>query len=156
MIAWAKQHGSDKYNIGLTALVQGDGQLSLELMGGHLLPRDSVGEAFKHKYLLVIDGNAAATRLPPFLCTSSLVFLVQGMDEWFYDRIKPWVHYIPVALDLSDLEERVQWALQNDEEAQAIVRRANRVMSEEIRQEDLDCYWFRFLLEYGSLMEVDA
>ena len=78
------------------------------------------------------------------------------MDEWFYDRIKPWVHYIPVALDLSDLEERVQWALQNDEEAQAIVRRANRVMSEEIRQEDLDCYWFRFLLEYGSLMEVDA
>ena len=127
----------------------------MELMEGQLLPHDPEGEAFKHKYILVIDGNAAATRLPPFLCSSSLVFLVQGMAEWYYDRIKPWVHYIPVALDLSDLEERVQWALDNDGEAQAIVRRANRVMSREVRQEDLDCYWFRFLLEYGSLFKVD-
>ena len=156
LIAWAKKHGSDKYDIGFTGLVQGDGHLSLELMGGQLLPSQSASEAFKHKYLLVIDGNAAATRLTPFLCSSSLVFLVQGMDEWFYDRIKPWIHYIPVALDFSDLEERVQWALDNEWEAQAIVRRANRAVRQETRQEDMDCYWFRFLLEYGSLMKVDT
>jgi Glycosyl transferase family 90 len=56
-------------------------------------------------------------------------------------------------VDLSDLEERVKWAIANDVEAQAIVRRANRFMAEETRQEDHDCFWFRFLLEYGSIFD---
>eukprot|EP00957_Ditylum_brightwellii_P118707 9054058-Ditylum_brightwellii.AAC.1 len=25
--------------------------------------------------------------------------------DWFYDEVKPWVHYIPVKMDLSDLRE---------------------------------------------------
>jgi hypothetical protein len=99
-----------------------------------------------------MDRNGGSLVAAAFLCSSSLVFLIEGMMEWFYSRVEPWVHYVPVSLDLSDLEERVEWALQNDDEAQAIVKRANRFMAEETRQEDHDCFWYRFLLECGALM----
>lgn len=163
LVSWARAHDSilnnetnaPLYDIGYTELVQGDGTIALELNGGKLFPYVPSDQAYRHKYLLVIDGNAAATRLPPFLCSSSLVFLIEGMVEWFYSRIEPWVHYVPVSLDLSDLEEKVAWARLHDDEAQAIVKRANHFMAEETRQEDHDCFWYRFLLEYGALMEGD-
>ena len=72
----------------------------------------------------------------------------------YYQLLEPWVHYIPVALDLSDLEKNVHWAIDHDEEAQAIVRRANEVMTRHTRSEDQECYWYRFLLEFASLNKV--
>ena len=69
----------------------------------------------------------------------------------YYQLLEPWVHYIPVALDLSDLAKNVQWAIDHDDEAQAIVRRANEVMAALTRTQDMECYWYRFLLEYAQL-----
>jgi ABC-type nitrate/sulfonate/bicarbonate transport system substrate-binding protein len=40
--------------------------------------------------------------------------------DWFHQFIEPWVHYIPVATDLSDLEERWRWAETHPEQAQRI------------------------------------
>ena len=31
--------------------------------------------------------------------------------------LQPWVHYIPVKADLSDLVERIHWARDNDDKA---------------------------------------
>lgn len=39
---------------------------------------------------------------------------------WFHQFLKPWVHYIPVATDLSDLEEKWKWAESHPEEAHRI------------------------------------
>ena len=38
------------------------------------------------------------------------------------ELLVPWVHYVPLADDLSDVEEKVQWVLENEEEAQEIAR----------------------------------
>jgi hypothetical protein len=35
----------------------------------------------------------------------------------YYDRLEPWVSYIPVAADLSDLKAGVEWALLHQNEA---------------------------------------
>lgn len=40
--------------------------------------------------------------------------------DWIHDYLEPWVHYIPVATDLSDLRERFQWAEANPVEARKI------------------------------------
>ena len=40
--------------------------------------------------------------------------------DWFHQFLNPWVHYVPVATDLSDLEERFLWAERNPELAQKI------------------------------------
>jgi len=43
-----------------------------------------------------------------------------GYRQWYYDRIRPWEHFVPVKSDLSDLVEKVDWAQSHDAEAKAI------------------------------------
>ena len=60
-----------------------------------------------------------------FLC-NSLVFHVgtRGDDfvEFYYDGLVPWVHYIPVREDMSDVEELIQFARENDDVARTIAQ----------------------------------
>ena len=37
----------------------------------------------------------------------------------------PWIHYVPVKEDLSDVEEKVAWIVEHDEEAQYIAKRGS-------------------------------
>ena len=48
------------------------------------------------------------------------------MRDSFYDDIQPWVHYIPLDADLSNLEERVKWAKENPDECASISKRATQ------------------------------
>lgn len=50
-----------------------------------------------------------------------------GFRQWYYDRLDPWTHYVPVAADLSDLAERVQWCRDNDDACQAIAATGQRL-----------------------------
>jgi protein glucosyltransferase len=40
--------------------------------------------------------------------------------EFFQSQLKPWVHYVPVARDFSDLNSRLQWLGDHQAEAQKI------------------------------------
>jgi Glycosyl transferase family 90 len=40
--------------------------------------------------------------------------------QWYYDRIRPWEHFVPVKADMSDLAEKIDWVRSNDPEAEAI------------------------------------
>jgi len=42
------------------------------------------------------------------------------MHQWFYDELVPWEHYVPVAHDLSDLFEKIDWLREHDDEARKI------------------------------------
>ena len=74
-------------------------------------------ENFNYKYLILVDGNSFVSRAPKFLSSGSLIFRSGIFSEWFEDRLVPHKHYIPVKLDYSDLEEKVQWAITHDDEA---------------------------------------
>ena len=39
------------------------------------------------------------------------------------DLLEPWVHYVPLNRDLSDVEEKMQWVIDHDQEAQMIAKR---------------------------------
>jgi hypothetical protein len=43
-----------------------------------------------------------------------------GYRQWYYDRLKPWEHYVPVKADASDLGERIEWLRSNDARAREI------------------------------------
>uniref|UniRef100_I3K1K9 Protein O-glucosyltransferase 1 n=1 Tax=Oreochromis niloticus TaxID=8128 RepID=I3K1K9_ORENI len=78
----------------------------------------------KYKYLFNFRGVAASFRFKHLFLCGSLVFHVG--DEWqefFYPQLKPWVHYIPVRQDLSDLRELLQFVKENDAIAQEIATR---------------------------------
>ncbi|XP_074890082.1 protein O-glucosyltransferase 1 isoform X3 [Buteo buteo] len=75
----------------------------------------------KYKYLFNFRGVAASFRLKHLFLCGSLVFHVgEEWLEFFYPQLKPWVHYIPVRSDLSNVRELLQFVKENDAIAQEI------------------------------------
>ena len=57
-----------------------------------------------NRYLFNFRGVAASFRFKHLFLCSSLVFHVgEEWLEFFYPAMKPWVHYIPVRPDLTDV-----------------------------------------------------
>lgn len=78
----------------------------------------------QRKYAIDIDGYSNAwSNLFIRLKLGCCVFKVDsdyGFRQWYYDRLKPFEHYIPIKADLSDLFEQVEWAQENQGRAQEI------------------------------------
>jgi Glycosyl transferase family 90 len=70
------------------------------------------------------------------LCTGLLVFKVESWaNDWWYDTLEPWTHYIPVRPDVSDLHERYQWTQDNPEKAQEIAEAGRQRCLETLGEE---------------------
>lgn len=79
------------------------------------------------KYALDVDGNTNTwqnliVRLHLGCCVLK-VASQYDFRQWYYDRLKPWEHYVPVKADCSDLLEQIEWVRANDHEASQIARR---------------------------------
>jgi hypothetical protein len=98
-----------------------------QFSGAFVAPLDFMG----YRYLIDIDGSANAyAGYFQKLLTGSTVLKVaspRGLRQWYYDRLQPWVHYIPVAADLSNLESAIDFVLTHDREAYAIGQRGREV-----------------------------
>lgn len=78
-------------------------------------------EQSRYAYVLNIEGHVAAYRLSYEMSFGSVILLVDSeWKMWFSRFIIPWKHYVPVKADLSDLVEKVQWCIQNDDECKQI------------------------------------
>lgn len=90
------------------------------IMGARLPVEAWVG----HKFAIDIDGNTNSfgTMLQRLIlgCCVLKVGGAEGWSQWYYDSVKPWVHFIPVHSDLSDLAEKIAWCRQNDQKCQQI------------------------------------
>lgn len=96
---------------------------------------------FQYKYQLNIDGTVAAYRFPYLLAGNALVFKQDSsFYEYFYKKLKPMHHYVPVNRDLSNLVEKIQWAKQNDEVARKIARQAQQFANEHLTPDKVLCY----------------
>lgn len=90
---------------------------------GDRVPEDSwVGRQFA----IDIDGHANAfsnlfIRLLYGCCVIKVASPL-GFRQWYYDRLVPWQHYVPVAADLSDLVERIEWCRSNPDECRSIAK----------------------------------
>ena len=76
------------------------------------------------QFAIDVDGNANAfsnffIRLL-YGCCVIKVASPRGFRQWYYDRLEPWRHYVPVAVDLSDLVERIEWCRGHPDECRAI------------------------------------
>lgn len=45
--------------------------------------------------------------------------------QWYYDGLVPWLNYIPIRPDLTDVEEKLNWARNNDQIVRQITKNAN-------------------------------
>ncbi len=79
-------------------------------------------EMLQYKYQIDVDGEVNAwSALWWKLYSNSVVFKIEShYEQWYYKDLKEWEHYIPVKADLSDLEEKYKWALENDDKCKII------------------------------------
>ena len=60
-----------------------------------------------------------------------------------------------VSLDYSNLESQLQWAIQNDDKARMIGQQGRDFAFRHLRNQDMECYLFRLLLEYAAMLQPD-
>ena len=82
-----------------------------------MIDKLSPEEQAKYKYVINIDGHVSAFRLSLEMNMGCCILLVDSEYKmWFSDDIKPYVHYVPVKGDLSDLIEKIKWCKTHDSE----------------------------------------
>lgn len=85
----------------------------------------------KYRYNIDIDGNTNAwSGMFRKLCAGSAILKVRsaaGWRQWYYDRLQPWVHFVPVEADMSDLIEKVRWLRSHDDAAAEIGRQGREL-----------------------------
>lgn len=82
----------------------------------------------KNRAVLDIDGHAWSSRFGMLLCLNSVVLKVDpDTVDYFYPALRPWVHFVPVAGDFSDLVEKAAYVMNDthDGQMQQIVANAN-------------------------------
>lgn len=98
----------------------------------------------KYRYLLDVEGgpsqNAStgySLRVKFLLHCGRLLFMVdRPLWSWAELRLEPWVHYVPVKRDLSDLDEKIKWADDNPEKVSDILE--NMKMMAPTRKDAVD------------------
>jgi len=108
-----------------------------------------------YKAILDIDGNAWSARLGKLLCYNSVVIKVESTYVGYWEKeIKPWVHYIPVEADFSDLEKTVRYVMdsQNAEQIQQVIKNGQAFCRTKLTMEQytVDMLWT--LLAYRELI----
>ena len=81
-----------------------------------------VSEQVRYKMLIDAEGNDVSTGLKWKLGSGSAVIMPRPrVSSWFMEeRLVPFVHYVPVADDFSDLEQAVEWCLGHEAECAQI------------------------------------
>jgi hypothetical protein len=80
-----------------------------------------------HKYIIHIDGHVSAYRLSKELSFGCVILKVDSLYDyqlWFSYLLKPWIHYIPVKKDMSNLADVITWCKKNDSKCKSIAENA--------------------------------
>lgn len=90
------------------------------------VPKISILEQLQCKFLISLEGNDVATNTKWIMNSNSLCLMPRPRREsWFGEgRLVPGMHYVPLADDFSDLEEKIDHYASHPDEAREIVARA--------------------------------
>ena len=117
---------STLFDVGMSSIVQIAEQDIIDEIKSSGLMRDYVPVTqFKnYRYHIDIDGNTNSwSGLLQKLLSGGTVLKVEserGFRQWYYDRLMPWKNFVPIAADMSDLVEKVDWLTKNDDSARKI------------------------------------
>ncbi len=92
----------------------------------------TLNEHVRHKYLICVGGIIIGSMFNWVFGSGSVPILVLHPSDkwWFKQYIVPYVHYIPVDYDLSNLETNIEFLIKNDRFAQQIATNARKLADE--------------------------
>jgi hypothetical protein len=105
-------------------------------------PMKTVGDRYvslpdhcRYRYLLDLEGRGYSARVKLLLFSGRPLFLqARRWKEFFYADLVPWVHYIPVCEDLSDLGTQLNWADAHPNESLRIAAGARQFAMTRLRR----------------------
>lgn len=116
----------------------------------YIKPEKTITDMLQYKYILSIEGNDVATNLKWAMASNSVVLMPQPhVESWFAESLlKPYVHYVPVRNDFSDLYTQKKWCDAHPEKCKEIIRNAQAFV-QPFRNHERDYYLcFKVLQRY--------
>lgn len=116
-----------------------------------------IRDMLDYKYILSVEGTDVSTSLKWNMASKSVVLMPHPTTEsWFAESLlEPWVHYVPVENDFSDLLKKKKWCDEHIDMCEEIINNANEYVMNFINEEK-EMYMFYCVLNiYFSLVEFD-
>ncbi|KAG0147782.1 hypothetical protein CROQUDRAFT_42346 [Cronartium quercuum f. sp. fusiforme G11] len=130
-------------------------------MRGHLQFADTMGlnDSLQYKYLIDLDGNGWSGRFHRLMSSNSLVLKSTIFPEWYAQRVQPWIHYVPIKVDYSDLYDVMVFFVGDqkkirgqDHLAEKIATAGKAWAGQHWRRVDMAAYMFRLVLEWRRVV----
>ncbi|KAH7094222.1 hypothetical protein BKA62DRAFT_663177 [Auriculariales sp. MPI-PUGE-AT-0066] len=154
-------------DVGFTATVQCSRALCVQMQREYTMKAPIYESGVEYKYVMDVDGNGWSSRFRRLMSRNSLVLKATIYPEWWTARSQPWVHYVPIKQDYSDLYDVLAFFRGlppsptgeeypgYDELAEKIATAGRRWTEEYWRDEDVTAYAWRLYLEYARVMSLD-
>ena len=123
-------------------------------------------EQSNYKYIINIEGHVAAFRLSIELSLNSVILLVDSdWKIWYSNMLEPYVHYVPVKKDLSNLIDQIKWCRTNDVKCKQIAENAKDFYNKYLQKEGILDFLQKTLVNlkkemgiyiYNSISPLDA
>mmetsp|Transcript_59193 Transcript_59193/g.163442 ORF Transcript_59193/g.163442 Transcript_59193/m.163442 type:complete len:223 (+) Transcript_59193:591-1259(+) len=139
-IKWCFDNPASYLDVAFSRVVQGKDSWENYTAGSMTLK-----EMMTYKFIVCLEGNDVSTSLKWALLSQSVVLMPPPtIVSWLMeDRLVPWVHYIPLQHDFTDLHRRYAWAMAHPTRCRDISRRASGYMEQ-----------FKSIKQEGRLMEA--
>ena len=94
----------------------------------------------KYRYLVDADGYCCAWKsLFLKLASGSLTLKIQSdYEQWYFHKLAPWINYVPLKPDLSDLKSVAEWIKEKDSISARIAVCGRQIAEETTYEEALD------------------
>ncbi|CAG5078424.1 Oidioi.mRNA.OKI2018_I69.PAR.g8981.t1.cds [Oikopleura dioica] len=108
------------------------------------------------KFQLLLDGTVAPYRAPYIFQTNSLIFKQKSKyAEWWYPYLRKDIDFVEVDEKTENIEEKIQWALENDEIAEWIAQNGFDLTRDLLKPENVYCHYLQAFEQYSELMDFD-
>ena len=101
-------NASSMVNVGLSSITFQDDK-AIDIYSRFKAPDMKISDFLKYRYIISVEGNDVATGLKWSLATNSVVMMPKPRVETIFreGKLEPWIHYVPLADDLSDLMQMI-------------------------------------------------
>ena len=122
--------------------------IDIKNIGFDLVGKLTPEEQSNYKYIINIDGHVSAFRLSLEMNMGSVILKVDSeWKVWYSQFLKPYVHYVPIKRDLSDLYSQIKWCKNNDDKCIEIVNNSKEFYNTYLRENGVLDYLQKMLID---------
>jgi hypothetical protein len=101
------------------------------------------------RFIIDVEGNGYSGRLKLLLASNRVLFLQdRPYKEFFFKDLEPWIHFVPVKRDLSDLEEKLDLVSRDEQLEKSIIRNAREFSTTRLSRSAAVKKWAEILTKF--------